>query len=25
VVDVTVMRNGEEITLPVTLVPWDIG
>jgi S1-C subfamily serine protease len=25
VVDVTVLRNGEEVTLPVTLVPWEIG
>jgi S1-C subfamily serine protease len=25
VVDVTVLRNGEEITLPVPLIAWDLG
>jgi len=25
VVQVTVQRNGKELTLPVTLVPWDLG
>jgi S1-C subfamily serine protease len=25
VVDVTIMRNGQEMTLPVTLVPWDLN